>query len=280
MQKRLTWPNGTCAALTITFDDGYTDTYHETSAWLADHGLGATYYLISRQVGTSFEDLPTATWENWRLAAQSGHEIASHSATHAAMAGLSSDVRRIMWGLLTAPDRRALIKQTVLRTRALIDYKPEAADIQDPINPLLGPMVSRQEIIRHLPECPVVSYSYPAGRMSRSARQAVADAGYHSARGNAAGINDHNGSLFALRSICLGPGLTLQDMEPWFLRAIEQSGWLILTFHLVSRNRASHYPYHCSVEDFRRIVERIMKLPFWVTTQQAVVDYLKTGTPI
>jgi len=279
MIKRLIWPNRACAALTIAFDDGYADTYHETSAWLAEHGLGATYYVVSRRVGTSFENLPTATWENWRRAAQLGHEIASHSVTHTSMAGPYCDIRRIFLGILAAPDRRALIRQTVLRINALRKYQPKASDLQDHIDRLLEPSVSRQEIKHQLPECPVVSFSYPAGRINRAARQAVAKAGYQSARGNVAGVNRGIDSPFALRSICLGPGLTLQEMEPWLLRTIDQGGWLIVTFHLVSKTNSAQYPYHCSVVDFQRIVNRIIGLPFWVTTQQAVVEHFEMGTP-
>ena len=279
MIKRFIWPNDACAALTITFDDGYADTYHETSVWLAEHGLGATYYVVSRHVGTCFENIPTATWENWRHAAQLGHEIASHSATHASMAGSYWDIRRTFLGIVAAPDRRAFIRQTVLRTLALRKYQQKSNDLQDHINPLLEPSVSRQEIKHELPECPVVSFSYPAGRINRAARQAVAKAGYQSARGNEAGVNRGIVSPFTLRSICLGPGLTLDELEPWFLRTIEQAGWLILTFHLVSKTNSAQYPYHCGVVDFRRIVNRIIELPFWVTTQQAVVEHFEMGTP-
>lgn len=275
MVNRNIWPNGAAAALTITFDDGYLDTCNETSAWLAALGLGATYYVISRRVGTPFENIPTATWEHWRQAALLGHEIGSHSATHAPMAGALSDFRRIFLGILTAPDRRAYVRQTLLRIHALKNYPPEPDENQDRIDPLWEPRVSRQEIRQHLPECPVQSFSYPAGRINRTAYQAVAEAGYQSARGNQAGINRGFNSPFSLRSICMGPGLTLQTLEPWFHRVIEPGGWLIITFHLVSAGNFTQYPYFCSVADFRKICNRIMELPLWVATQEDVVNHLE-----
>lgn len=277
MNNRSHWPNDASAALTITFDDGFADTYHETAAWLADKGLGATYYIVSRRVGTNFENIPTATWENWRQAAHLGHEIASHSATHAPMAGLFSDVRQFILGSLAAPDPRVLLRQTILRTKALNQYSYRTIDILEPINPLLEPAISRQEIEHHLPGRPVVSFSYPAGRINRAARLAVAQAGYISARGNQMGINLDVASPFALHSICIGPGLTLHELEPWLQRAIERGGWLIITFHLISVANPTQYPYCCPVEDFKRMVNRIQELPFWVANQNAVVERSRLG---
>lgn len=273
------WPNGASAALTITFDDGYADTYCQTAAWLADRGHKATYYVISRRVGAYFERLPTATWHDWRCAAQMGHEVASHSATHSPMAGPLCDVRRILLGILDSPDRRAFIRQSFQRARALRGYRPDAETPQERVDPLLEPSISRREIRRQLPGCRVSSFSYPAGRLDRAARRAVADAGYLSARGNQVGVNPGVSSPYALRNICLGPGLMLKELEPWLLRAVGQRGWLILTFHLVSNDNTAHYPYHCSVPDFQRIVERIERLPFWVASQQAVVEHCGMSAP-
>lgn len=273
------WPNGASAALTITFDDGYADTYRQTAAWLADRGYRGTYYVISRRVGTYFERLPTATWHDWRCAAQMGHEIASHSATHKSMAGPLCDVQRICLGILDSPDRRGFIRQTFLRARVLRKYQSEADSSQERVDPLLEPSISRQEIKSQLPESPVSSFSYPAGRVNRAARQAVARAGYLSARGNQVGINSGADSLFALRNICLGPGLSLKELEPWLHRAVDRRGWLILTFHLVSNDNATQYPYHCSVPDFQGIVKRIEGLPFWVATQQAVIGHYGLSSP-
>jgi peptidoglycan/xylan/chitin deacetylase (PgdA/CDA1 family) len=279
MSKRIIWPNGSTSALTITFDDGYADTYEETAVWLAERGMGATYYVVSRCVGKDFENKPTATWENWHNASSLGHEIASHSATHASMAGFFSEIGPVLGGILAAPDRGGQFRQIILRAYALMKHRYSKDGIRDELDPLMEPAISRQEIIGKLPECPVLSFSYPAGRVNPAARQAVVAAGYHSARGNQAGINLDKNSLFALRSLCLGPGLERQDLEPWLLRSIHQNGWLILTFHLVSKNNPTQYPYYCSVADFQRIVDRIQELPFWVANQQSVIEYLGKREP-
>jgi hypothetical protein len=213
------------------------------------------------------------------MAARQGHEIASHSATHAPMAGLLSDIGPVFKGILSAPDRFAHIRQIILRMFALYSYPKSAKNVQSFIDPLLEPRVSRQEIQQHLPDCQVLSYSYPGGRLNAAARQAVAAAGYLSARGNQAGINNGFDSPFALCDLCHGPGLTLTEMEPWMLQTIDQGGWLILTFHLVSKSNPAQYPYTCSVLDFRQIIKRLQKLPFWIATQQAVVAYLGKNTP-
>lgn len=280
MSTQINWPDGKCAALTISFDDGYADTYQETSKWLAERGLAATYFIVSRLVGKHFEKIPTATWENWRLSAAQGHEVASHSATHASVVGPRSAIGSIFGGILAAPDRAVQLRQLILRIHALRKYPKSDGNGHGKIDPLLEPQVSLQEIQQQLPEYKVLSYSYPAGRFNTAVRRAVIDSGYRSARGNQAGINKGSSSIFGLRSLCLGPGLALPELEPWFFRTIDQGGWLIITFHLVSKDNPTQYPYHCSDVDFQCIVKRIEELPFWVATQQAVVDFLGSGQPL
>ena len=279
MPAQIDWPNGKSAALTITFDDGFADTYHETCGWLAEREIKATYFLISRYVGKCFENIATANWENWRLAAGQGHEVASHGATHATMAGLKAGIDPVLRGILSAPDRFSYFRQIFFRFLALRKYQKPANNSPGLVDPLSEPQVSRQEIRQHLPNCQVLSFSYPAGRLNLAACQAVEAAGYLSARGNQAGINIGGNSPFTLRNLCLGPGLTLPELEPWLRRTLDQSGWLIITFHLVSKNNSTLYPYHCSVSGFRQMIHRIEKLPFWVTTQQAVVTYLQGNMP-
>lgn len=274
MVERLIWPNCALAALTLTFDDGYADTYQETCSWLAERGLGATYYVISHRVGTWFENLPTASWDDWRQAALLKHEIGSHSATHTCMAGLTSDLRRMLAGVRAAPSRYQFVRQTILRVKALREYHSNSKVRAELINPFLEPLTSRNEIQDRLSDYRLDSYSYPAGRLNRRALQAVAAAGYRSARGLDPGINDIRRNRFALRSICPGPGLSLRDLEPWLALTLRWGGWLIITFHLISKLNALQYPYHVEVSEFKRFIRAAEKLPFWIASQQAVCDHL------
>ncbi|MBK8078422.1 MAG: polysaccharide deacetylase family protein [Kineosporiaceae bacterium] len=71
--------------VSITFDDGLTSQYDNAAPVLASHGLPATFYLISSNVGAGgYMSVSQAAALQGR-----GHELGSHSATHANLPSLS-----------------------------------------------------------------------------------------------------------------------------------------------------------------------------------------------
>jgi peptidoglycan/xylan/chitin deacetylase (PgdA/CDA1 family) len=279
MVKLRSWPGRTLAALTLTFDDGFTDTYHETCGWLATRGLTATYFVITKHVGKQFENMQTASWGNWQEAATLNHEIASHGATHAPMAGLASELRRFVVSIYQAPNRIQLLFAFWLRFFALRRHKVVRQAQENRAKISSEPIISRNEIMDQIDNYLVQSYAYPAGKFNKSAQSAVAAAGYASARSLNPGINDSGVNPFALRSLCLGPGFSISHLRPWLDRTLEQSGWLILTFHLVAENNPNQYPYFCSTNDFKSIIHEIERLPFWFAPQEEVARYLWGSLP-
>jgi peptidoglycan/xylan/chitin deacetylase (PgdA/CDA1 family) len=103
----------------LTFDDGYRDFVEHAMPVLARHGMTGTVYVVSGKLaGTSDwvsgdfrEQLMTA--EDVRAAAAAGHEVGSHTCTHAKLSLLSPDEvstqvvesRRILEELLQEPVR-------------------------------------------------------------------------------------------------------------------------------------------------------------------------------
>jgi peptidoglycan/xylan/chitin deacetylase (PgdA/CDA1 family) len=277
----ITWPAGAQAAVTFSFDDGYDATYETTVTSLQERRLCATYNVITDYIGAVFDQLPTATWSQWRQADCMGHEIASHSAAHVALAGPLSDLRRLLQGLYAAPDRIAYAAQLATRARALwafIANKQLRTPTLSPRRPSFpsttGLVASRLSIERTVQGSPVESFAYPSGRYNSASRRAVAYAGFKSARTLDSGLNHASCDLFALRAIALGPSMTADDLTVWLERAITSRTWLIVVLHLVARRNPTGYPYFCSLSEFERLLDAVQSRPFWIATQRQVVRHL------
>ena len=263
-------------AVTLSFDDGYAATWDATLPVLHERGFSATYNAITGCVGGAFEGLPTATWTQWQQAARLGHEVACHSARHDPLAGPSSDLRRLWKSWRCAPDGRAFMRHTAAAAFALAKRRskapPEPTCPQLPLDRELA--ASRSALQRALGRSPIESFAYPSGRHSRHARQAVAAAGFKSARTLDRGWNHATVDFFALRAIGVMPGETLGDLERWFQKARAYGDWLIIVLHLVAPRNPAGYPYFWSVDAFRHLLDRISAQRCWVATQRRVVRYL------
>ncbi len=75
------------ALVSVTFDDGLTNQYDNARPVLAANAIPATFYLIANNIGAgSYMSVAQA-----RTLQAAGHEIGSHSATHANLPTLSGD---------------------------------------------------------------------------------------------------------------------------------------------------------------------------------------------
>jgi hypothetical protein len=118
------------------------------------------------------------------------------------------------------------------------------------------------------------SYAYPAGRHSAPSRRAVAQAGFTSARTLDPGLNGARYDRFALRSVILGPGMTVDGLEPWLRRARRVRAWLIVVLHLVAEHNPTGYPYYLGLSQFRRLLDSVQAQPVWLAPQRQVIDHL------
>lgn len=273
----VSWPGATEAGVTLTFDDGYAATCEATIALLQARGLCATYGVITERVGSVFEGMPTATWAQWQEAAAMGHEIASHSAIHEPMAGYLCDLRRLLRGLRVAPDRRAYVRHLALTAHALskrrrVRHRP--ANQSSSISVSVANLAASRLAIEHMIGRETVeSFAYPGGRHNTASRCAVAAAGFKSARTADLGLNYPFGDFYQLRSITLGPGITVDELAAWFERARTRGAWLIVGFHLVAERNPTDYPYFCPLSEFQRLLDALQSEPLWVGTQQQVVRF-------
>lgn len=101
----------------LTFDDGYRDFIEHAMPIMARHGMTGTVYVVAGKIdGTSDwvvggPDAPLMTANDIRAAAVAGHEVASHTTTHARLdhvrgPGLVSEVahsRAILEDVVGAP---------------------------------------------------------------------------------------------------------------------------------------------------------------------------------
>jgi peptidoglycan/xylan/chitin deacetylase (PgdA/CDA1 family) len=79
--KITNWAHNKAGAVSITFDDGWTDNYTLAVPALNARGFKGTFLIVSSYAADM--------WDEWRDAASQGHEIGSHSKTHPRLPNLS-----------------------------------------------------------------------------------------------------------------------------------------------------------------------------------------------
>jgi peptidoglycan/xylan/chitin deacetylase (PgdA/CDA1 family) len=87
------WKNNMSGAASLTFDDGYLAQYTIGVTALNAFGFKGTFFLVTRDTSLGLPRF--ASWDNWRSAASSGHEIGSHTETHPQLSTLADAEMRI-----------------------------------------------------------------------------------------------------------------------------------------------------------------------------------------
>jgi peptidoglycan/xylan/chitin deacetylase (PgdA/CDA1 family) len=88
--------------LVVTFDDGFKNLLTNAAPALAEHGIRACVYLVTELVGSDGEDpwqrrlhlprpIEPLTWDDATRLLALGHEIGSHTRTHADLVSLTGD---------------------------------------------------------------------------------------------------------------------------------------------------------------------------------------------
>lgn len=109
---------GTASGLVVlTFDDGYRDFVEYAMPVLASHGMTASVYVVAGKLGGTSDWVsgdfraPLMKADDVRAAAAAGHEVGSHTSTHARLSELSAaavghevaDCQRILQDILQRP---------------------------------------------------------------------------------------------------------------------------------------------------------------------------------
>jgi peptidoglycan/xylan/chitin deacetylase (PgdA/CDA1 family) len=272
------WNGNADAAITISFDDGYSATWQSAGSALLERGMSGTFHICSNLVGVPLVGLHTANWDQWQEAVNQGHEIGSHGFNHASLAGRLADLKRLVRNWQAALDRRAYTRQIWAVLRALNRWEQSTRSISAPTrsgNTVDNLRSSRQQIDQALGVSYTESFAYPGGRHSAAARRLVAEAGFASARSLDLGVNNTTFDPFALRAVSLTPGMSTSDLVGWIDQAYKTHAWLILVFHLVADQNDTGYPYFCSTDNFQRLLDTIQSRPVWVATQRQVMHHLK-----
>jgi peptidoglycan/xylan/chitin deacetylase (PgdA/CDA1 family)/lysophospholipase L1-like esterase len=82
------WADNKAGAVSITFDDGIMSQYTQAVPALNARGFKGTFFVITGRIDSdTVHDF--ATWDEWRNAANQGHEIGSHTKTHPHLPQLS-----------------------------------------------------------------------------------------------------------------------------------------------------------------------------------------------
>jgi peptidoglycan/xylan/chitin deacetylase (PgdA/CDA1 family) len=66
-----TWKNNASGAVTLSFDDGYLETYKSVIPPLDNRSVRGTFNIITSRVGGRYGELELADWQHWRDARDS-----------------------------------------------------------------------------------------------------------------------------------------------------------------------------------------------------------------
>jgi len=97
------FPNNKRAAITFTFDDGSREHFDIAVPLLNEFGFKATFFVIAGLTRDQKDDplmlnrrcdwWAEVSWQEWRAAANQGHEIGNHSLTHPVLSRLREPQR-------------------------------------------------------------------------------------------------------------------------------------------------------------------------------------------
>lgn len=279
MNDELCWPSGCEAAVTLTFDGGYSATFDSVMPLLVEHGCGATWFLVTGSIGGFLEGRKVSPWSSWSEAVRKGMELGSHTVSHPQLR-LSSMNRARRWvaSLHRLHHLQSRLSRLFRASSGLSRTWPQR--LVDEIGLVEEAVMAARDITQHT-GVEVVSFACPHGLWSAPLLGMLQRAGFLSARTTDDGINDCHGSPYALKTKVVTQGTSLKVFNSWVEEALQCGGWLVETYHLISPKNDEGYHWWISSEDFAQHLNYLGHLPVWVATQADVIRRLsgKTGLP-
>lgn len=267
------WKNKTQGALTLSFDDGYKETFENILPLLDKYKLVASFNVIAGLLGEKFLGLKLASYPDLKKATRQGMEITSHSLTHADLVG-GNKIRKFLRSL---PQKEQKIKFVTETLKTIINQKREMGKKIDKSLWEREIIKSKNALIKKGFE--VSSFVYPGGTYNKKIKDLVSNY-YLSARSSDAGLNKITPkNLFNLKTFTWYKWTTPDIANKWVDKAIKEKAWLIGVLHLVAKKNKIDYKYFTSVSDFEKHLKYIESKNIWVATQAEVVKYIKENSP-
>ncbi len=199
------WPSGKSAAISLTFDDARASQVNGGTAFLDQHNVKATFYVLPGAVKDQLD--------GWKKAKTSGHEIGNHSLHHPCSGNFS-------WS----------------RNKALENYTLEQ---------MRAELAESNKMIEDLLSVTVTSFAYPCGQtfVGRGANtksyiplvagQFATGRGWLTETGNDPAFCDLS------QLMCFeADGKTFDELRPAVETAIQQHQWIIFGGHEMGESGA------------------------------------------
>jgi len=279
------WKNNAKAALTLSFDDCYKQTFLLCAPILARLNISSTWNIATKYVNGTLGDIEVVSWSDLKdIALNMDVEIASHSVSHKSVNPSFLHYAHRAINYFRYDNHKAtclreiaevglpvIIKRTRFREGGDSSFNPE-----DEI------VASKKAIELEIPSQETLSYVYPGGAHNDNYKHKVSAAGYTSARSSLRGYNQYSSlDLMALKCLVWTRYTTLKDANKWLDKAIKKHAWLIENYHLVSDSNPSGYRWFTSVKDFRDHVSHLSTFylgssnQIWVATQKDITSYIR-----
>lgn len=282
-EAKIRWKNDAQAALTLSFDDGYQETYGSTFPILMDRKMTATYSIPTSYVGGRLHGLQVGSWSDWQNAAKSGMEIASHSVRHGIICpSFFDEIRSVTRSLYQERNKLHFLRYVgEIFFSSVLAGKPgkRPGQIEMSLAEIQGePLNSKKEIDDRIHTQQALSYVYPAGICNSHYKEIVRSAGYLSARSTLRGRNEAASiDFFELRCFMWDEHTSPKEANSWVDFAIRKGAWLIEVYHFVGNKKVSDYP--TLVKDLEEHLDYVYSLVkqgmLWVDTQQNVAKYMR-----
>jgi len=270
MSKRILLEKRKCF-ITLSFDDGYKETMDNVLPLLNKLGIKASFNVITGLIGKKLEGKELANWNDLEEVVNNGHEICSHSVSHAMLnPTLRTKFGRLSNGFVHSSNKFQFLK------RSINFYKETKNKNTINIHQFEEEVKRSKEDIESMLNTTCVSFVYPHGNYTEAAKDIIKKCGYTSARSSNIGFND----FFDFDEFCLkvqqwDKYTSVSEANRWVDKAERNSLWLIECLHLVTKND-DEYSFHTKLHDLESHLKYLKeKKNCEINTQKAVMFTLR-----